>query len=182
AAAAARSGPLGGGRGGRGGATPATETAGGDAGPGGDTPGGGFGGRGGVPAELYNTVLHDPKLRDPRGYILPADQADFANATEFINALLKNGIAVQRASAAFTVAGKNYPAGSYVVKTAQAFRPHVLDMFEPQDHPNDIPYPGGPPTPPYDNAGWTLAFQMAVQFDRILDPFSGPFTPIVGFA
>ena len=29
--------------------------------------------------------------------------------------------------------------------------------------------PGAPPTPPYDNAGWTLAFQMGVQFDRILD-------------
>ena len=38
-------------------------------------------------------------------------------------------------------------------ESAQAFRPHVLDMFEPQDHPNDFPYPGGPPTPPYDNAG-----------------------------
>ena len=46
-------------------------------------------------------------------------------------------------------------------------------MFEPQDHPNDFPYPGGPPTPPYDNAGWTLAFQMGVQFDRILDDFNG---------
>jgi hypothetical protein len=55
-------------------------------------------------------------------------------------------------------------------------------MFEPQDHPNDIPYPGGPPTPPYDNAGWTLAYQMGVQFDRILDPFGGPFAPVVGFA
>ena len=39
-------------------------------------------------------------------------------------------------------------------------------MFEPQDHPDDIPYPGGPPTPPYDATGWTLAFQMGVQFDR----------------
>jgi hypothetical protein len=41
-----------------------------------------------------------------------------------------------------------------------------------------IPYPGAPPTPPYDNAGWTLAFQMGVQFDRMLDPFSGPFEKI----
>jgi hypothetical protein len=48
-------------------------------------------------------------------------------------------------------------------------------MFEPQDHPNVIPYPGAPPTPPYDNAGWTLAFQMGIAFDRILEPFSGPF-------
>src|SRR5437762_7265469 len=48
-------------------------------------------------------------------------------------------------------------------------------MFEPQDHPNDFAYPGGPPKRPYDNAGWTLAFQMGVQFDRILDAFDGPF-------
>ena len=48
-------------------------------------------------------------------------------------------------------------------------------MFEPQDHPNVIPYPGAPPTPPYDNAGWTLAFQMGVQFDRLLEPVTGPF-------
>ena len=60
------------------------------------------------------------------------------------------------------------------MKTAQAFRPHVLDMFEPQDHPNDFAYPGGPPMPPYDIAGWTLAYQMGVQFDRILDGFDGP--------
>jgi hypothetical protein len=99
-----------------------------------------------------------------------------------VNALIKNGIRIERATAAFTVNGKNYPAGSYVVRTAQAFRPHILDMFEPQDHPNDIPYPGGTPTPPYDNAGWTLAYQMGVEFDRVLEAFDGPFAPISGFA
>ena len=67
-----------------------------------------------------------------------------------MNALLKTGITVLRSTAEFQVAGKSYPAGSFVVKTAQAFRPHVLDMFEPQDHPNDVRYPGGPPIPPYD--------------------------------
>ena len=87
---------------------------------------------------------------------------------------------VHRATAAFTVAGKSYPAGSYVVKSAQAFRPHVLDMFEPQDHPDDIPYPGGPPTRPYDNAGWTLAYQMGVKFDRVLEGFDGPFEKLNG--
>jgi len=55
-------------------------------------------------------------------------------------------------------------------------------MFEPQNHPDDIPYPGGPPTPPYDNAGWTLAYQMGIKFDRILDPFTGPFEKLKGFA
>ena len=130
----------------------------------------------------YIKILHQPTQRDPRGYIITADQEDFPTAVKFINALVKNGIDIQRAKAAFSVNGKSYPAGSYVVKTDQAFRPHILDMFEPQHHPDDIPYPGGPPTPPYDNAGWTLTYLMGVSVDRILDPFTGPFEKLVGFA
>lgn len=118
---------------------------------------------------------HTKEFRDPRGYIIPSDQADFPTVIKFINSLRETGITIQRATASFTVAGKQYPAGSFVVPTAQAFRPHVIDMFEPQVHPDVFPYPGSPPTPPYDNAGWTLAFQMGIQFDRVLDSFSGPF-------
>jgi hypothetical protein len=134
------------------------------------------------PSSQYISLLDDPAARDPRGYIIPSDQTDFATAARFINTLVYNGIDIQRATAAFTVNGKTYPAGSYVVMTNQAFRPHVLDMFEPQNHPDDIPYPGGPPTPPYDNAGWTLAYQMGIKFDRILDPFTGPFAKLSGYA
>jgi zinc carboxypeptidase len=122
--------------------------------------------------------LRRPELRDPRGYIIPSDQPDFPTATKFVNALRETGITVHRATRAFDAAGKAYPAGSYVVLTAQAFRPHVIDMFEPQDHPDNFPYPGAAPIPPYDNAGWTLAYQMGVQFDRVLDAFSGPFERI----
>jgi hypothetical protein len=128
----------------------------------------------------FNSVLRDPAKRDPRGYILPSDQPDFLTATKFMNTLIKNGITVHRATAAFSVGGKQYPAGSYVVKAAQAFRPHVMDMFEPQDHPNDFQYPGGPPIPPYDITGWTLSYQMGVKADRILDAFDGPFEKITG--
>jgi Zinc carboxypeptidase len=168
--AAAGEGTTAGGRGGR----QAQAAAGG-----GDSPGGGFAARG-VSAALYEKVLHDPKMRDPRGYIMPSDQPDFPTATRFVNTLLKSGITVLEASATFQVAGKSYPAGSYVVKTAQAFRPFVRDMFEPQDHPRDDLFPGGPPIPPYDIAGWTLAMQMGVQYDRVLDGFDGPFTKLKG--
>jgi hypothetical protein len=135
-------------------------------------------GRGGAPLAIYNNVLHDPKMRDPRGYILPSDQPDFLTATKFMNILIKAGVTVERATAPFAVAGKQYPAGSYVVKTAQAFRAHVMDMFEPQDHPDDIPYPGGPPKPPYDATGYNLSYSMGVKFDRLLDGFDGPFEKI----
>ena len=130
--------------------------------------------------EQFDRALRNPALRDARGYILPSDQPDFLTAAKFMDALLETGVAVHRAAREFAVAGKTYPAGSFVVKSAQAFRPHVIDMFEPQDHPDDIPYPGGPPRQPYDNAGWTLAYQMGVKFDRILEGFDGPFEKIEG--
>ncbi len=134
----------------------------------------------GVPPRYFDSELRRPEDRDPRGYVIPADQKDFPTATKFINALIKTGVTVHRATAPFEVEGERYPANSWIVKTAQAYRPHVLDMFEPQDHPNDFKYEGGPPVAPYDNAGYTLAYQMGVQFDRILEAFDGPFERVTG--
>src|SRR5690606_33154717 len=75
-----------------------------------------WGGAGGQPgaeeSAKYWSMLRDPALRDPRGYILPADQPDFLTATKFVNALIRAGITVHRATAPFTVNGKRYPAGS----------------------------------------------------------------------
>src|SRR4029078_11002109 len=104
-------------------------------------------------------TLSDPAPGTRRAYIIPSNQPDFGTATKFVNSLLKSGITIHRAAAPFTVAGKQYPKDSYVVKSAQPFRAHVMDMFEPQDHPDDFAFPGAPPTRPYDNAGYTLAFQ-----------------------
>ncbi len=132
----------------------------------------------GIPMKYYDSLFKVADKRDARGYIIPSDQADFPTAVKFINALIKTGIRVEIAKSDFTVDKKKYPAGSYIVKTNQAFRPHVIDMFEPQDHPNDFQYPGGPPVRPYDAAGWTLAYQMGVNFDRFLENFDGPFEQI----
>jgi hypothetical protein len=125
--------------------------------------------------EDWERILRDPADREPRGFIMPSDQRDFLTAIKFVNTLLYNGVDVHRATSDFTVAGTAYPEGSYVVRADQAFRPHVLDMFEEQQHPNDFAYPGAPPTAPYDNTGWTLAWQMGVEFDRIMEGFDGPF-------
>lgn len=129
----------------------------------------------------WERLLRAPADRDPRGFVLPADQPDWGRVQKFVNVLLMNGVEVHRATGDFTAAGTAYPAGSFVVRADQAFRPQVLDMFEPQQHPNDFAYPGAPPTAPYDNAGWTVALQMGVEFDRILDGFEGPFEPVTGF-
>src|SRR5256714_117715 len=105
----------------------------------------------------YTRIMRNPAERDPRGYVISADQPDFLTATKFVNALIKTGIEVERATSAFSVDGNNSAAGSFVVRSAQAFRPHVLDMFEAQDHPNDIPYPAGPRARPDDIPGGPCA-------------------------
>jgi hypothetical protein len=130
----------------------------------------------------YLAPLRDSALRDARAYVIPADQLDLPTATLFVNTLIKTGVTVHRAAAPFSVGARAYPAGSYVVKAAQAFRPHVRDMFEPQDHPDDLQYPGGPPVAPYDVAGYTLAYQMGIEFERVRDALDGPFEEIRGFA
>ncbi|MEX2530889.1 MAG: M14 metallopeptidase family protein [Gemmatimonadota bacterium] len=135
----------------------------------------------------FRLLLRHPDQRDPSGYVLPADQADGGTLTRFVNALLKNGVEVHRASGEFSAGGRTYPAGSYLVRNDQAYRPHVLDMFEPQSHPNDFEYPGGPPIRPYDLTGWTLTYQMGVDFDRLVEGFpdldaGGPFQPLDGLA
>jgi hypothetical protein len=124
----------------------------------------------------FAKIYKAPNLRDPRGYIIPANQS--SSAVAFVNILIQSGIKVHKATSDFVVNGKNYENGSYIVRTNQAFRAHVLDMFDPQDHPNDFLYPGGPPVRPYDAAGWTPAYTMGVEFDRILDDFNGPFETI----
>jgi hypothetical protein len=115
---------------------------------------------------------------DAYGYIIPSDQPDFQTAIKLCNMLLRGGVAVHRATQDFVVAGKAYPKGSLVVKTAQAYRSCVVDAFEPLWHPMDIAYPGASPTAPYDVAGYTMAFQTGIQFDRIAQAFDGPFQKI----
>ncbi len=145
-------------------------------------PSGGFrrGGGGGGDPEKAMAVLRDPGRRDPRGYVIPAGQAEMGNALDFLDAMRVSGIEIAKTTAPTEIAGKRYPVGSFIVRGDQAFRPHVLDMFEPQDHPTDLQYPGGPPVPPYDIAGWTLAMQMGFRYDRMLDDFTAPTAAVEG--
>lgn len=127
------------------------------------------------PKQALDSLLKNPKYRDPRVYIISAHQDNPVTTVKFLNALSANGIRIEQAKEAFTHNGKQYPAKSFIIRTNQAFRPHILDMFEAQDHPNDFEYAGGPPIPPYDAAGWTLAYLMHINFDRAYDDVKGNF-------
>lgn len=107
----------------------------------------------------------------PFGFILPADGAgDAGRRAHLANLLIATGVEVHRARAAFQANGRTYPAGSYVIKLDQPFRAHVKDLLERQDYPDRREYAGGPPSPPYDVAGWTLPLQMGLEVDHLMTP------------
>jgi hypothetical protein len=127
-----------------------------------------------------DSPFRDPLLRDPRAYVLRSDQPDHGALVRFVRALQKSGVEVLVAQQPFEVAGVTAPAGSFVIRCAQAFRAHVLDMFEPQWHPDDRK--DGKPVPPYDAAGWTLAMQMGIDAIRVFGDLDGPFAPLDALA
>jgi glutamine amidotransferase-like uncharacterized protein len=114
---------------------------------------------------------------DPYAYVIPPEQWHPREAHALVNIMRQGGIEVDRATGSFTAGGETYPAGSFVVPAAQAFRPFVMDLLEPQDYPTRRGADGEPETP-YDLAGWTLPMQMGVTVDRINDPFEAPTTAV----
>ncbi len=53
-----------------------------------------------------------------------------------------------------------------------------MDLLQPQRHPNQTLYPGGPPKRPYDIAGWTLPLAMGVRTVEATSAFEAELTPI----
>ena len=107
----------------------------------------------------------------PYAYVIPKDQWNQGEEIALAKVLRLGGVEILRSTAGFTAGGKEYEAGSMVIKTAQSFRPYILDLLEKQEYPTRRRTPNGPPEPPYDLAGWTLPMQMGVQVDRIEEAF-----------
>lgn len=114
----------------------------------------------------------------PYAYVVPAGQRDPGEAHALVDALRRGGVEVHRALAPFAAGDTTYAAGSFVLYTAQAFRPYLMDLLEPQVYPDRRLYPGGPPEPPYDLTGWTLPLQMGVRVDRVAAPFDVLAVPV----
>ena len=118
----------------------------------------------------------------PFAYVVPADQWDKGEALNLINMLRQSGVEVSKATQPFQANNVSYPAGAYIIFGAQPFIPYVMDLMEKQVHPNQRLYPGGPPIPPYDLAGWTLPMQMGVKVNRVDKEFTATADPLKGQA
>lgn len=107
----------------------------------------------------------------PYAYIVPLDQWDPSASLEMLRRLAWAGVEVKRATSAFQAGGKEYKAGTWVMLAAQAFRPYLVDLMEPQRYPEIRSGVTGPTKRPYDITGWTLRMQMGVTVDRVDDAF-----------
>jgi len=107
----------------------------------------------------------------PYAFVVPAEQRDMFEALEMLDILRIAEVEVQRAQAPFTAGGKQYPAGSWVIKTAQPYGAFAKTMLERQKYPDLRLYPGGPPKTPYDVTAQTLWMLMGVSVDQIEAPF-----------
>lgn len=133
---------------------------------------------------LYNIYLmgresiSNGETESPYAYLVPPHQHDPSGAVMLVETLRRGGVEIHQAAAPLRLEGKEFPAGTYVIYTAQPFRPYLLDLMEPQNYPDRRLYPGGPPERPYDMAGWTLPVQMGVQVTAAAKRFDARVLPL----
>jgi hypothetical protein len=92
----------------------------------------------------------------PATIVIPAQPARDTAVNAALRILQRGQVEVRRARAPFTAGGASYPAGSFLVYTAQPYAAFAKTLLEPQRYPNLRDYPGGPPKRPYDVTAHTL--------------------------
>ncbi|MFN2326291.1 MAG: M14 family zinc carboxypeptidase, partial [Gemmatimonadales bacterium] len=98
----------------------------------------------------------------PYAYVIPV-QRDMTRAADLVNILRVQRIEVGQASRAFSAGGKEYPAGSYVIKLNQPYGRLAKNLLEIQRFPD-----GRLNT--YDDSGWSMGHAWNVDVTEIKDP------------
>jgi len=102
---------------------------------------------------------------DPFAFVIPSQQMDYPTTLRSLEYLQFGGAEIHQAKQAFDADGKTFPVGSFVILTAQPYRPYVINMLGKRKYPSGVPSRLG------DNASHALPMQMGVAFSQIDQPF-----------
>ncbi|MFZ2873128.1 MAG: M14 metallopeptidase family protein [Phycisphaerales bacterium] len=90
-----------------------------------------------------------------RAWIIPSDNRDPVAVAILADVLMQSGVEMSVLESATQADGREYPAGSLLIRADQPYGLYVRDLFDVQRYPGD--------QPPYDVAGWTLPLLMGVR-------------------
>jgi hypothetical protein len=114
----------------------------------------------------------------PATIVIPTQPARDTAVNAVVRILQRGQVELHRATAAFTADGKQYPAGSLLVHTAQPYGAFAKALLEVQRYPNLREYPGGPPKRPYDVTAHTLPLLYGLEVAFARDSVAAPSAPL----
>jgi len=135
--------------------------------------------------DFYNyraSAIDEGEKDSIRSYILPI-QADQAAVNKLTGLLVRQGIEVGRADSSFDACGASYPAGTFVINTAQPAKRFIrtlMDVNVPMDEnflaEQERRRAKNLRDEIYDVTAWSLPLMMNVKVDTCYRSISGPFT------
>jgi hypothetical protein len=105
--------------------------------------------------------IEEGRHKAPFGFVVPV-QRDMTKVAEFINVLRVQRIEVGVATSPFTLGGKTYPAGSYVIKRDQPYGRLAKNLIEKQQFPDAR-------ITTYDDSGWSMGMAFNVDVAEVAD-------------
>ncbi len=107
----------------------------------------------------------------PSSFVIPrSGQPDAAALQNLVWTLQHGQVEVRETTVPVAAGGETYPAGSYLVSTAQPFGGYAKSLLERQKYPHLLEYPGGPPKAPYDVTAHTLPLLFGVKVAAVPGP------------
>lgn len=105
----------------------------------------------------------------PWAFLVPPEQRDPGAARKLFETLRFGLVEIEQASVPFAVNGKNYPDGTWVIRTAQPYSAFAKTLLDPPPYPGRSQYPNGPPHRPYDVTAHALPLLLGVDVERIAE-------------
>ena len=95
-------------------------------------------------------------------WVIPAGQRRRLDAIDMVNDLRRQGLEIDKATAAFKAGNVDVAAGDYVVRADQPYRTLADMYFSVQNYPPANPRP-------YDDTGWTMQYMRNVKLTPVTD-------------